>query len=361
MSRVQCLAQLKDLPAAPYPDRGGPMVILDATAPLAYTANTALRLVFALLGAGAGQDHIKKWARDHRAHHRYVDTDQDPYSIKKGFFYAHMGWIIFENNKTSTTGRVDISDLKSDRIVEWQRRYFVLLFAIMGYLVPTVVCGLSHGDFLGGFVWAGCIGTAVQQQLTFCVNSVAHWVGDRPFTATKSARQSPWAITLLLMGEGYHNFHHEFPTDYRTGIRWYDVDPGKWMIAFLSFLGLATNLKRFPQNEINKSILQRKREKLENESQAVDWGVPLEELPVWKWEEYEEQTRTGRNLIVIRRAVHDVSTFVAEHPGGPAIIAAAIGKDGTEMFEGGVYGHSNAASNLLDKMRIAVIEDGMSR
>lgn len=322
-----------------------------------YTANTALRFIFALLGAGAGQDHIKKWARDHRAHHRYVDTDQDPYSIKKGFFYAHVGWILFENNKTSSTGHVDISDLKSDHIVEWQRRYFVPLFAFMGYLVPALVCEYLDEDFVGGFIWAGCIGTSVQQQLTFCVNSLAHWVGDQPFTAAKSARQSPLAITLFLMGEGYHNYHHEFPTDYRTGIRWYDFDPGKWMISFLSLLGLATNLKRFPQNEINKSILQRKRENLKKEGEAVDWGVPLDELPVWNWEEYEEQTRTGRNLIVIRDAVHDISAFVAEHPGGPALIAGAIGKDATELFEGGVYGHSNAANNLLDNMRIAIIGD----
>lgn len=266
-----------------------------------------------------------------------------------------MGWIIFEDRRNSTTGRVDISDLESDKIVKWQKNNFVLLFLIMGYAFPALVCGLSHGDSLGGFVYAGCLGTAIQQQLTFCVNSVAHWVGDQPFTATKSARQSPWAITLFLMGEGYHNYHHEFPTDYRTGIRWYDFDPGKWMISFLSFVGLATNLKRFPQNEINKSMVQRKREKLEKEGEAVDWGVPLEELPVWKWGEYEEQTRTGRNLIVIKGAVHDVSAFVAEHPGGPAMISGAIGKDATDMFEGGVYGHSNAAFNLLDKMRIAVI------
>ncbi|KAJ5673851.1 hypothetical protein N7462_009290 [Penicillium macrosclerotiorum] len=322
-----------------------------------YNASTTLKIIFAILGAGAGQDHIKKWARDHRAHHRYVDTNQDPYNIKQGFFYAHMGWIIFEDRKARTTGPVDISDLNSDRIVQWQKKYFVPLFLIMGYLVPSVICGISHGDFLGGFIYAGCLGTAIQQQLTFCVNSVAHWLGDQPYTATKSARQSPWAVTIFLMGEGYHNYHHEFPGDYRTGIRWYDFDPGKWCISLFYFLGLATNLKRFPQNEVDKTRLQRKCEEIEKEGEAVDWGVPLDELPVWKWEEYAEQTRTGRNLIVIRGAVHDVSAFASEHPGGPAMIAGAVGKDATEMFEGGIYGHSNAASNLLDRMRIAVIKD----
>ncbi|KAJ6024761.1 Acyl-CoA desaturase [Penicillium herquei] len=322
-----------------------------------YKASTILRLIFALFGAGAGQDHIQKWARDHRAHHRYVDTVQDPYNIKNGFFYAHMGWIIFENNRTSKTGRVDISDLKSDRIVQWQRRNFVLLFAIMGYVAPAIVCGLSHGDFIGGFIYAGCLFTALQQQLTFCVNSVAHWIGDQPYTSKKSARQIPWAAAVLLNGEGYHNFHHEFPTDFRTGIQWYDIDPGKWLIQLYALLGLASSLKRFPQNEIEKTMLQRKWEKLEKEGEAMDWGIPIDELPVWGLLKYESETRTGRNLLLIRGAVHDVSTFVAEHPGGSTIISGAIGKDATKMFEGGVYAHSNAASNLLDRMRIAVIGD----
>lgn len=322
-----------------------------------YNASTTLKVVFALLGAGAGQDHIKKWARDHRAHHRYVDTDQDPYNVKKGFLWAHIGWIIFENNKTSKTGVVDVSDLKSDRIVQWQQRYFVPLFVFMGYLVPSIICGLSHGDFTGGFIYAGCIGTAIQQQFTFCVNSVAHYVGDQPYTDAKSARQIPWLLAFLVLGEGYHNYHHEFPTDYRTGIQWYDVDPGKWLIALYSILGLATGLKSVPQNEIHKSALQRKMQILEKEGEMVDWGVPLDNLPIWKWRKYEEETRTGRNLIVIRGAVHDVSDFVNEHPGGPSMITWAIGKDATKTFEGEIYRHSNAASNLLDKMRIALIKD----
>lgn len=55
---------------------------------------------------------------------------------------------------------------------------------------------------------------------------------------------------LLTLGEGYHNFHHEFPNDYRNGIRTFDYDPTKWTIRTLNFLGLAYNLKQFPDNEI---------------------------------------------------------------------------------------------------------------
>ncbi|KAJ5444012.1 Acyl-CoA desaturase [Penicillium daleae] len=318
-----------------------------------------LKLVFAIIGAGAGQDTIKKWCRDHRAHHRYVDTDKDPYSMSKGFFHAHIGWVLFEKSDPAhgvlATGRVDISDLRSDPIVIWQRKHYLLLLFIAGYLAPTLFCGLMYGDYIGGFVFAGCIATALEQQGTFCVNSVAHWYGSQPYATDKTPRDNP-LTGLLTLGEGYHNFHHEFPIDYRNGVRWHDFDPTKWVIWLCSQFGLATNLRRFPQNEIAKGRIQRKREKLDEESEKVDWGVPLEELPVMEWEEFEQQARTGCNLIVIRGAVHDVSAFVTEHPGGPAMITGAIGKDATEMFEGGVYGHSNAASNLLDTMRIAAIK-----
>ena len=254
---------------------------------------------------------------------------------------------------------VDISDLKADPIVEWQHRNYPLLLIIMAYVLPTLACGFSHGDFLGGFVVAGCLSTAGGQQGTFCVNSIAHWLGDQPYTTAKSARDS-MLTGLLTLGEGYHNFHHEFPIDYRNGVRLYDLDITKWFIWTLYQIGLASDLKRFPQNEIEKGRLQRRREKLDQEGQLLDWGPPLADLPVMTWEEYREQARTGCNLMVIRGAVHDVSEFVNQHPGGAAIITGAIGKDATKMFEGGVYNHSGAASNLLDTMRIAVIHDPVS-
>lgn len=323
-----------------------------------YTASPPLRLIFAVIGAGAAQGTIKKWGRDHRAHHRYVDTDQDPYSVSRGFFFAHIGWILFEKpyspHDASTTRHVDISDLKADRIVEWQRRYYLPLAVTMAYVLPTVVCGLWFDDRTGGFVVAACLGTAMGQQGTFCVNSVAHWFGDQPYGIGKSPRNHLFT-SLLTFGEGYHNFHHEFPIDYRNGVRWYDFDPTKWLIWTCDKIGLASNLRRFPQNEIQKGRLQRRQEKLDLECEKVDWGIPLDKLPVMEWEEFQQQARTGCNLIVIRGVVHDVSAFVTEHPGGPAMITGAIGKDATRMFEGGVYGHSGAAVNLLDTMRIAVV------
>lgn len=88
----------------------------------------------------------------------------------------------------------------------------------------------------------------------------------------------------------------------------------------------------------------------------IDWGQPIELLPEMDWAEYQQQARTGCNLVAINEVVYDVCNFVTQHPGGAALLTGAIGKDATRMFEGGVYGHSNAARNLLDTMRLAVIK-----
>ncbi|CAG8777494.1 7571_t:CDS:1, partial [Gigaspora rosea] len=88
---------------------------------------------------------------------------------------------------------------------------------------------------------------------TFCVNSLAHYLGDTPFDDRRTPRDH-FITAILSLGEGYHNFHHEFPMDYRNAIRFYQYDPTKWLIRFLSYFGVAHHLKKFPENEIQKGM-----------------------------------------------------------------------------------------------------------
>ena len=90
----------------------------------------------------------------------------------------------------------------------------------------------------------------------------------------------------------------------------------------------------------------------------MDWGIPVELLRVFVWDDYVEQAKHGRGLIAVAGVVHDVTDFINEHPGGKTLIKSGIGKDATAMFNGGVYFHSNAAHNLLSTMRVGVIRGG---
>ena len=155
------------------------------------------------------------------------------------------------------------------------------------------------------------------------------------------------------------SFHHEFPSDFRNAIKWWQYDPTKWFIWTMKQVGLAYNLKTFPHNEIEKGRMQQLQKKLDQKRATLDWGIPLENLPVISWDDFVEESKTnGKAWVAIAGVIHDVGKFIADHPGGKALITSAIGKDATAVFNGGVYNHSNAAHNLLSTMRIGVLRGG---
>ncbi|KAK9468635.1 hypothetical protein V1512DRAFT_219869 [Lipomyces arxii] len=322
----------------------------------AYSGRFPLRLVLALFGAGAVEGSVRWWSAGHRVHHRYTDTDRDPYSVRKGLLYSHIGWMVLLRNPKKA-GRVDIADLNADPIVRWQHRNYPLVLASMAFVVPTLIAGLGWGDYKGGLVWAGIVRCTVVHHATFCVNSLAHWIGDQPFDDRRSPRDH-FLTALVTFGEGYHNFHHEFPSDYRNAIKWYQYDPTKWAIWILEKVGLAYDLKTFSQNAIEQGLVQQRQKKLDKWRSRLNWGVPLEQLPIMEFEEFQEQAKT-RALVLIAGVVHDVTNFIESHPGGKALIQSGVGKDATAVFNGGVYDHSNAAHNLLATMRVGVIRGGM--
>ncbi|KAL9112002.1 MAG: hypothetical protein Q9227_003622 [Pyrenula ochraceoflavens] len=322
-----------------------------------YSATLPLRIFLALLGAGSVEGSIRWWAGGHRAHHRWTDTEKDPYSVRKGLIYSHIGWLVMKQNP-KRIGRTDISDLNADPVVRWQHRHYLELVIFMALIFPTTVAGLGWGDWRGGFIYAGILRMFFVQQATFCVNSIAHYLGDQPFDDTRSPRDHV-VTALLTLGEGYHNFHHEFPSDYRNAIQWHQYDPTKWAICIWKMMGLAYDLKQFPSNEIEKGRVQQLQKKLDRKRSTLHWGTPLEKLPVLSWDEYVEQSTTdGKALVAVAGVIHDVSSFISQHPGGKSMIMSGVGKDATAMFNGGVYNHSNAAHNLLASMRVGVIRGG---
>lgn len=70
------------------------------------------------------QNSVFVWTRVHRQHHKHTDTDADPHNSKRGFFFCHMGWIIFEEHpellKMKRT--IDMSDLMRQPIVMFQKK-----------------------------------------------------------------------------------------------------------------------------------------------------------------------------------------------------------------------------------------------
>ncbi|TCD66939.1 hypothetical protein EIP91_000717 [Steccherinum ochraceum] len=319
-----------------------------------YNASRPLQYYLAFTGAGAVQGSIKWWSRGHRAHHRYTDTDLDPYNAHKGFWWAHIGWIVVRARYKS--GVADVSDLSRNEVVKWQQRWYITVTLLSAYVIPTLVAGLAWGDWWGGFVFAGAARLCFVHHSTFCVNSLAHWLGDTPFDDKHTPRDH-MITALVTIGEGYHNFHHQFPMDYRNAIKWYQYDPTKWFIWCMKFIGLASHLKVFPENEVKKGQLAMQLKKLREVQDGVTWAPHEDGLPVTTWESFQDQS-LKRPLVVVAGHIHDVSAFLDEHPGGRHLLTKNIGKDATTAFFGGVYDHSNAAHNLLSMMRVGVLQGG---
>lgn len=244
-----------------------------------------------------------------------------------------------------------VDDLYKDTLIRYQHKFYLPIALFMGVAFPTMVAGLLWDDWRGGFYFAGLARLVFVHHSTFFVNSLAHYLGDSAFSDLHTAKNS--IITAFLtLGEGYHNFHHEFPSDYRNGIKFHHYDPTKWLIRGLQMVGLAYNLKRFPKNEIVKGKLQMIEKSLRSQKRRLDWGPDPKTLPTYTAEEVREQAKLGEKWIIIDGFVVDVAEFIHEHPGGAKIIEIDLGNDVSAKFMGSVYKHSNAAINLQQTYRV---------
>lgn len=224
-----------------------------------YESHPALQAFYLFFGAMALQNSTLKWAADHRDHHRYVDKEWDPYSIRRGGLWAHILWLFYK--EPSERSYENVPDLQANRLVQLQYRWCHAIGIVAGLGIPTAI-GALFGRPLGGLLWGGFLRIALIHHTTFLVNSVAHLYGSRPYTEENSARDNG-LLAFITNGEGYHNFHHKFPSDFRNGVRWYHWDPTKWLIALLGLTGLARRLRATPKDVIEKSRLRLKVERAE--------------------------------------------------------------------------------------------------
>lgn len=263
----------------------------------AYEAHWSLRLFYMLFGAMALQNSILIWGSMHRVHHKNVDdVDGDPYSINRGFWFAHMGWML----RNYPSGSLDFSnakDLQADPIVAFQHRYYLAIALAMNIGFPLLV-GACFGDAWGFLMLGGVLRLFVNHHFTFFINSLAHMWGRRPYTEENTARDND-LIALFTYGEGYHNYHHLFQWDYRNGIRWWQFDCTKWWIAGWSWVGVTRNLKRVPEFRIQRAMLERQfaqaRENLDSCKNATRLKV-LQSLLQQELEAFSQTLNEWRGL-----------------------------------------------------------------
>jgi len=222
-----------------------------------YRTKKPVEWVLLFFGTLAVQGSVFRWVYDHRLHHSHLDSDKDPYETPKGFWHSHVLWMF---KKREPIDERYLGDLKDDKVLAFQHRYYGWLMAATNIIAVLAIAWIT-GDLIGAIVIAFLLRLFIAHHSTWFINSLAHMWGSKPYSTEHSAVNN-FILALLTYGEGYHNYHHTFASDYRNGIRWYQFDPPKYLIWAMHKLGLAWDLKRTDPLMIKKRLVQADRKLL---------------------------------------------------------------------------------------------------
>lgn len=188
------------------------------------------------------------WAYTHRHHHQHSDEDDDKHSpVVDGFWWSHIGWIM--SKKNFPTDYSKITDLSKYPELIFLNRFdiFVPLMAA-GSLYGIGAALAATGYATSGaqlLVW-GIISTVVLFHGTACINSLAHVWGTKRFKNTGDESRNSFVLTLITLGEGWHNNHHRYQATTKQGFYWWEFDPTYYGLKVLSWCGLIWGLKGVP-------------------------------------------------------------------------------------------------------------------
>ncbi|XP_034836868.2 acyl-CoA Delta(11) desaturase-like [Maniola hyperantus] len=219
----------------------------------AYKAKMPLQILLMLLNSLAFGNTIIHFARDHRLHHRYSDTDADPHNATRGFFYSHIGWLMVKKHpEVLRRGKlIDTSDLYANPVLKFQKKYFFLLAGTLCFVLPTIIPMYFFEETLNTAFHLAVFRYTVFIHVVFLVNSAAHLWGNKPYDKQIKPVQN-YPVSFLTFGEGFHNYHHAFPWDYRAaelGNNWLNFTTK--FIDFFAWIGWAYDLKAVPENVIH--------------------------------------------------------------------------------------------------------------
>jgi stearoyl-CoA desaturase (Delta-9 desaturase) len=176
-----------------------------------FQTSKPIEYAFAVLGPMAVQGPVIGWVADHRKHHAHTDEEGDPHSphvghgggvrgVLAGLWHAHTGWLF------STQGRADwkrhAPDLYEDRGMRAISRHFVPL-VVASLAIPALAGCLASGTVAGaatGLLWGGPVRIFFVHHVTWSVNSVCHFLGNRRFDTDDRSTNVFW-LALPSLGE----------------------------------------------------------------------------------------------------------------------------------------------------------------
>lgn len=175
--------------------------------------------IFAIAG---GNSSTLAWVAFHRAHHRYSDQPKDPHSP------THIGYLNVQFKNFLNAGGADLRyapDLLRSKFHYTLHMYhwlFTIGFITLLYLIdPRAVIYAWFVPAL--LLWHGAR----------LVNSLNHSPFGYRNHDTQDLSVNNLITGYLVGGEGWHNNHHADPSKPKYGEKWWEFDPGWYIIKLV--------------------------------------------------------------------------------------------------------------------------------
>ena len=224
-----------------------------------FKANRAWQFIFGVMGNASAQRGPLWWAAHHRHHHRYTDQERDVHSPSRhGFLWSHIGWMTSKAN--FPTKMKYVNDWAKYPELRWLNRFDTVVPMILA------ICLYVFGELLERFapqlgtngwqmvVWGFFISTVVLLHATLTINSFDHMYGTRRFDTPDTSRNNA-LLSLITLGEGWHNNHHHYAVTARQGFYWWEIDITYYLLVLMSWLGIVRDLRPVPEHILNPDRL----------------------------------------------------------------------------------------------------------
>lgn len=151
-----------------------------------------------------------------------------------------MGWFLDSDNRQT----------KHDRVGDLSR-YPELVWLDNWNLLPVFALAVSLFLLFGwrGFIWGFCINTILIWHAIHAIGSFGHKVGGYRRFATTDNSRNKWFLAIALLGEGWHNNHHFYPSSARQGFVWWEIDIAYYTLKAMKRVGLIWDL-RVPSKQL---------------------------------------------------------------------------------------------------------------
>lgn len=157
-------------------------------------------------------------------HHPNSDTEKDPHTPKKGFWWSYFLWL---NHKWDFKKVWLAKDIMKDPYMKFFHRNYYKIYWGTWFLLALVDWRLA--------VFTISAATVIEFHLSGIVNTYGHtphkW-SYQNYTDGDDSQNIPW-LNWLTLGLGLHNNHHGQPWNYNYAHKPGEIDFAEWFVPLI--------------------------------------------------------------------------------------------------------------------------------